>query len=252
LGFFERCCGGLFATTSTARSKRAHASGSNSIFDFLGVLAMLVDESTKTMQHYCSIIDEIKFRIEWIKKVIHAKIQIAQTIGRDVGFLELRIICELIAFGCLIAHGDIKETRSGKFKTKYQADFFVKAMAELHVPFYPKPMLPVLGQPAIPTMTGMKLRSPPPLTSGFLSQSDLTTLYHDCGERLHRGYLRDILNHKRIEGEYSMIGKSVDKIVRLLNYHRIRLISGEEIWCAAAGGPRDEAFAAKVGVPFQE
>jgi hypothetical protein len=26
----ERCCGGLFATTSTARSKRAHASGSNS------------------------------------------------------------------------------------------------------------------------------------------------------------------------------------------------------------------------------
>jgi hypothetical protein len=32
-GFFFRCCGGLFATTFTARSKRCHASGSSSIFD---------------------------------------------------------------------------------------------------------------------------------------------------------------------------------------------------------------------------
>jgi hypothetical protein len=211
---------------------------------------MSADESTKTIQLYCSIMDEIKFRIEWVKNIIHAKILIAETIGRDIGFLELRMICELIAFGCLVAHGDIKETRRGKFITKYQADFFVKAMAALHADFYPKPMLPVPGQQAIPTALGMKLRSPQSRTSGFLTQSDLTTLYHDCGARLHRGYLPDILNHKRIEGEYLMIGKSVDKIVRLLDYHRIRLIGGEEIWCAMAGGPGDKAFAAKLSSPL--
>jgi hypothetical protein len=193
--------------------------------------------------------DEIKFRIQWIKNVIHAKIMIAQTIGRDIGFLELRMICELIAFGCLVAHGDIKETRSGKFITKYQADFFVKALASLHADFYPKPMLPVPGQEAIPVRVGTRLRPPPPRTSGFLSQSDLTTLYHGCGERLHRGYLPDILNRKRIEGEFSIIGKSVDKIVRLLDYHSIRLITGEEIWCGMAAGPGDKAFAAKVSGP---
>jgi hypothetical protein len=33
LFFFFRCCGGLFATTSTARKKSAHASGSNSNLD---------------------------------------------------------------------------------------------------------------------------------------------------------------------------------------------------------------------------
>lgn len=210
---------------------------------------MSEDESTKAIQHYCSIIDEIKFRIEWIKKIIHAKISIAETIGRDAGFLELRMICELIAFGCLIAHGDIKQTRSGKFTGKYQADFFVKAMSELHEDFYPKPMLPVLGQEPIPTRVGALLRSPPSRTSGFLTKSDLITLYHACGERMHRGYWRDILSRKRIEGEYSMIGKSVDKIVRLLDYHRITLVTGEEIWCAASGGPKDEAFAAKLGSP---
>jgi hypothetical protein len=140
-------------------------------------------------------------------------------------------------------------TRRGKFVTKYQADFFVKAMAALHADFYPKPMLPVHGQEPIPTKAGVKLRDPPLRTSGFLTQSDLTSLYHDCGERLHRGYLPDILHHKRIEGEYSMIGKSVDKIIRLLDYHRIKLISVEEIWCAAAGGLGDKAFAAKMSGP---
>jgi hypothetical protein len=46
-----------------------------------------------------------------------------------------------------------------------------------------------------------------------------------------------------------MVGKSTDKIIGLLDYHRITLVTGEEIWCAAAGGPKDEAFAAKVGPP---
>jgi hypothetical protein len=100
-------------------------------------------EVVRIIQLYCSVIDEIKFRIEWIKKVIHAKIMVAETIGRDIGFLELRMICELIALGCLVAHGDIKETRRGKFITKYQADLFVKALSSLHSDFYPKPMLPL-------------------------------------------------------------------------------------------------------------
>jgi hypothetical protein len=34
VAFLVRCCGGLFATIFTARSKRAHASGANSIFFF--------------------------------------------------------------------------------------------------------------------------------------------------------------------------------------------------------------------------
>ena len=41
---FTLCCGGLFATTSTARSKRAHASGCNSGSFFGSGLAMTVTQ----------------------------------------------------------------------------------------------------------------------------------------------------------------------------------------------------------------
>jgi hypothetical protein len=41
LSLFPRCCGGLFATTSTARSKRAHASGNISLgFSGFGAFGM--------------------------------------------------------------------------------------------------------------------------------------------------------------------------------------------------------------------
>src|SRR3981189_3786866 len=116
---------------------------------------MSANDAIQTIQLYCSVMEEIKFRLEWIRNVIHAKISIAQTIGRDICYLELRMICELIAFGCLVAHGDIKATRAAKLmKDRYQADFLVNAMAELHPEFYPVAMIPLISQPAIPTIPG--------------------------------------------------------------------------------------------------
>jgi hypothetical protein len=47
--FFTLCCGGLFATTSTARSKRAHASGKNSTcFSDLFAMDLQAIEQAKT------------------------------------------------------------------------------------------------------------------------------------------------------------------------------------------------------------
>jgi len=200
-----------------------------------------------TIQCYCSIMDEIKFRLDWIKNVIHAKIPISGTIGRDLGYLELRMVCELIALGCLAAHGDIKETRGAKLTRRYEADFLIAAMAKLHPTFYPQPMLRIPNQVPVPDEFGIKFRGPPPLTSGFLTQSDLRKLYHTCGEKLHRGNLNDILGRKKIENEFSSIGKTVDKIVRLLDYHRIRLIDQKkEIWVEMSGPIGGKAYAGKV------
>lgn len=46
----------------------------------------------------------------------------------------------------------------------------------------------VEGQPPIPTVVGQIVLPPPPMTSSFLSQLELVRLYHNCGDRLHRGY----------------------------------------------------------------
>jgi hypothetical protein len=174
-------------------------------------------EELKATQTYCSIMDEIKFRIEWIKNVIHAKIMIAQTIGADLGYLELRMICELIALGCLVAHGDIRATRSGRLTESYEADLLIKALSKLHPEFYPQPMVRLPFQEPVPSIVGRKLAPPPPIKAEFLTQKDMAMLWRTCGARLHRGNLNDILAHKQIDSDFSPIGKAVDKIVFLLD-----------------------------------
>jgi len=190
---------------------------------------------------YCALMEEIKFRIEAIKHVIHGKISIADTglsqrpiagtIGKDIGYLELRMICELIALSALVAHGDIKETRSRKFAKKWEADFLIAALGKIHADFYPQPVVPQPGNGSVPRAAGQIRRPPLLVASGFLTSAELPKLYHLCGRELHRGSLIDIMARKGAgKVDYSPIGKWVEKIVRLLNFHRIRLVDRTEYW----------------------
>jgi hypothetical protein len=189
-------------------------------------------EVQSTIGLYCALMEEIKFRIAAIQDVIHAKIQIGATIGKDIGYLELRMICELIALSSLVAHGDIKETQSRKFAKKWEADFLIAALTKIHRDFYPQPIVPHPGDGSVPTLAGQIRRPPLLVTSGFLTSAELPKLYHQCGRELHRGSLSDIISRRgaKVEIDYSPIGKWVDKIVRLLNFHRIRLIDRAEYW----------------------
>lgn len=50
-------------------------------------------------------------------------------------FLQLRMLCELIALGCLTAHGDLE---AGKLKKSHKADQIIRRLEVLHPDFYPK------------------------------------------------------------------------------------------------------------------
>lgn len=58
---------------------------------------------------------------------------------RDFGFLQLRMICEDIALGCLVAHGDITESNRRKFAREHSADRIMSMLHDLHPNFYPQP-----------------------------------------------------------------------------------------------------------------
>jgi hypothetical protein len=118
-------------------------------------------QDTKEVQSaidlYCTLMGEIKFRLEFVKDIIHGKNPIAGTIGKDICYLELRMVCELIALGSLVAHGDIK-ARSKKLTEKWQADLLIAQMAKVHANFYPQPA--TLPPGGVPTRTG-EIRSMP-------------------------------------------------------------------------------------------
>jgi hypothetical protein len=57
--------------------------------------------------------------------------RIAVPLLREYGFLQLRMLCELIALGCLVAHGDIEETKAPVLQNEYKAGVIVKRLERL-------------------------------------------------------------------------------------------------------------------------
>ena len=137
---------------------------------------------------------------------------------REYCFLQLRMLCELIALGCLIAHGDIEETKSSRVQEAYHAGEIVKRLEKLHPNFYPSPRNLVFMPGHV--HLGDYDRE-------FLTKSELITLYGKCGDALHRGSLRQLLDPKsQVPADFSDIQEWGQKILNLLSVHLISRIGG--------------------------
>src|SRR5262245_52485138 len=119
---------------------------------------------------------EAKHRLLAMDTVLSGRTGIPNGAISEFGFLQLRMLCELIALGCLTAHGDLQ---TGKLKEAYEADRIIRRLQRLHSELYP------LG--ARRTGDQIKLRR-----DGFLTKEELPKLYWRCGDLLHRGSYEDL------------------------------------------------------------
>lgn len=176
---------------------------------------------------YSALMEEIKLRIETINVLAGGKTGLEPIVVQEACFLQLRLICELIALGCLTAHGDIKETKATKFRKTYEADKILKGLEELHADFYPIPTR------VLPKEEGKSVQPLELVKEGdFLKKSDLFTLYGQTGNFLHRGSMKKLLSQERIiSPSYAEISKWAKKIVDLLSMHTIARLSGNPLIC---------------------
>jgi hypothetical protein len=162
---------------------------------------------------YTSIMEEAKFRALSINTLTNSGYALPVPLQREYCFLQLRMLCELIALGCLVAHGDIEETKSSSLQKAYRAGEIVKRLEKLHPNFYPSPRKLVF--------------SPGHVHLGdydceFLTKSDLITLYGKCGDALHKGNLRQLLDPKnQPPADFRDIQEWGQKILNLLSVHLI-------------------------------
>ena len=90
---------------------------------------MPTPRQTQALNLYRGIMVEIRVRIAAIDSGTgNYLLTIPPQIVREHCYLQLRMICELIAFGCLVANGEIKEVQQPKLQKQWTAD---KIMEEL-------------------------------------------------------------------------------------------------------------------------
>jgi hypothetical protein len=56
-------------------------------------------------------------------------------------FLQFRMICEGIALGCLLAHGDMPGTQASRLQREFSAERIMRLLQTLHPKFYPAPVV---------------------------------------------------------------------------------------------------------------
>ena len=169
---------------------------------------------------YTRLLDEAKVRLVGLTDAIDGKMLLPEQLVADFCYLELRMLCELVALGCLVAHGDIEATISSKLQKEYAADSIVKKLEQLHQNFYPRPVT------VSRTANGHHIER---IESGYLSKSELTALYHSCGDYLHRGSLTKFRSTapKRYSAEREKLIQWQRKFVVLLTTHHIASLSNQ-------------------------
>jgi hypothetical protein len=143
------------------------------------------DSQQAAMSVYAGLLEEAKVRISAVEAVLNAQVILPSPIAHEFCFLQLRFLCEVIALGCLVLHGDIRaegharSIRDGKLKKAWSAQLIIEELSNLHPSFYPFPTT----QEKLPI--GFHLTALKP--QDYLTREDLIKLWNTCGEHLHRG-----------------------------------------------------------------
>jgi len=168
------------------------------------------------MDLYANLMEEAKARLVSIQTVVNERKFPAQII-REFAYLQLRMLCELIALGCLVAHGDIKATQTKKLREEHKAGKIVAALETLHPNFYPQPY----AQTVVPG--GFQLA---PLQKSFLTKREMLILHGRCGDYLHRGSLDRLLSSSVAPAKqrgFSDIVTWTKDVDNLLSFHALAL-----------------------------
>jgi len=167
----------------------------------------------KAMNVYRDLLVEIKFRTEALDKILFGGGFIRAQIDEEICYLQLRLICEIVAIGTLVVNGEIASKKTDLFKS-YKADWIIKEFSKLHPQFYP---IPLENEDTNENPPGWIYK-----TDGFMTQQELAKLWSESASLLHRGTAKAVTNSKQLPLNSIKVVNYRNKIVNLLNRHIIR------------------------------
>lgn len=176
----------------------------------------LTDEHVLTLRRYSELMQEIVVRGEFMTASIDYRASnLPPGIALEFIYFQLRMICEVIALGCLLAHRDIAET--GELRRQWRPRPIIDRLAALHPDFYPRPSRRVFNGDG--ELTGFEVRT----DDGYATKKQLLEIHGRCGNYLHRGTFHRIINEKSAGAEIANAKRHADLIGNLLNAHQILL-----------------------------
>ena len=221
-----------------ARSKRAHASGFSSSFSDLLLGLFMTDNlaaESAIIASYKKLMREAILRAEFINSIITNSAGIEPRLAYEVGFLQLRMLCEIIAIGCLMAHGDLPATRTKKLMETWRPHQILAALEKLRAHFFP---IPFSGS----SINDKGIVIYHHRTEGGLTKQELIHLHGLTGDVLHKGGAINALSFFETRHvDFREIGRWNQKILDLISIHAIPVLANESLYmCSLRTPPNGE------------
>lgn len=178
---------------------------------------MSKNRSVAPLNLYCGLMDEIKIRVKSIESVVKGQMvpPFPGAIAREHCFLQLRMVCETLAIGCLVIHNQTSDVKA--FEKLWNAKDIMDRLEQLNPHSFPWPIQIIRHPPGSQfAMDIIPIMQPPFTKDSFLK------LYGRCGNALHRGHLRKIAKYIPA-GPVNLqdVGDAVNDLVNLLRAHQI-------------------------------
>jgi hypothetical protein len=189
------------------------------------------------MTIYANLMDEARHRIEAMNAALSGRLPLPDMILEEFIYLQIRLLCEIVGLGCLIAHGDFTQLDLKKLHDEYDADRIIKTLTPLSATFFPEPIRINVGRRTVLDLNESVLIGEAPAGS-YLTKDEFLKLYGLTGNYLHRGKL------KRLESRppYAAVNLAkatafAKKMLGLMEQHRIRSPDNLRHWYCALKGP---------------
>ena len=168
------------------------------------------------LDDYLALMESIKLRQSLVGDLMKDFRGLPPFCIAEIIHLQMRMICESIAVGCLVAHGDVEGARSNRLSSAYQADFIVNALEKLHPSFYPRPTKQILKDNVVVGWEDMK--------EEYLTKAELTKTYRATADFLHVGSVSELSTRRQARTlDLPAINTWFVKLTRLLSHHNIFL-----------------------------
>lgn len=175
---------------------------------------MATRDDLKALEVYRSLMIEAKARALSIGALANDQRGIPSPLVLEYGFLQIRMLCEIVALGCLVAHGDLVKKAPRRITDAFEPSKIITALEDLHDDFFPVPIDPQRAQ------VGWHMAEH--AGGHYLTKSELRKLWGRCGDILHRGNLRKVLGEKNpVQNNFADLEQAAQKIMNLLSQHRV-------------------------------
>jgi hypothetical protein len=190
---------------------------------------------------YYALMYEAKGRIRSVEMIADGRTAFFSPMtARKSCFLQLRMLCELIALGCVAAH---ENRLTAKLRGLDEPHKIFAELERLNPNYFPQPVkLTILG----PRF------SMEPLENGSLTKSELVGLRDRSGNDLHAGDVkRRMAKQPEARTDFADILEWLDKIKLLLSSHRIDRGDGVNFFACEIFVPLRNEFDRKYS-PYQD